>query len=124
MNTTVKQSTKKEVSTTNKANKGNKLASVANAPKVNTYKTNVLEVNAKYKELSKSLGFCRSVLLNDAKDLGLDNVFKAFLLATKNDKMKYEQLKANVRTSKAGNYSPFFVLQGLEKMRKAGKLGK
>lgn len=97
-------------------------ASNTKADKVTTYKTNVLEVNAKYKVLSKSLGFCRSVLLNDATELQLPKEFKTFLLATKKEQSKYEILKGYVRVSKAGNYSPFFVLQGLEKMRKAGKL--
>lgn len=97
-------------------------ASNTKADKVTTYKTNVLEVNAKYKVLSKSLGFCRSVLLNDATELQLPKEFKTFLLATKKEQSKYEILKGYVRVSKAGNYSPFFLLQGLEKMRKAGKL--
>lgn len=108
---------------------GVKAANVANAieksntAKVETnYHKNVLQVNAKYKVLSKSLGFCRQVLLDNATELQLDAKFKSFLLSTKKEQAKYEILKGYTRTSKAGNYSPFFVLQALEKMRKLGKL--
>lgn len=42
------------------------------AKTVSNYKENVLNVNAKLKTISKSLGYCRSVLTANAKAIGLN----------------------------------------------------
>jgi hypothetical protein len=78
------------------------------------YQTNVLAVNAELKKVQKSLGGCRSVLLQNAKEIGLNAVQKKLLTASKKPE-NYKVLLQYVRTSKAGNHSPFYLLQALHK---------
>lgn len=82
--------------------------------KVSTYKEHVLAVNKELKVQSKSLGGCRSILLTFASEIGLTPAHKKILQASKKQN-NYEILKKYVRTSKNGNYSPFYLLQALNK---------
>lgn len=82
------------------------------------YQTNVLAVNAELKKVQKSLGGCRSVLLQNAKEIGLNAVQKKLLTASKKPE-NYKVLLKYVRTSKAGNHSPFYLLQALHKHEEA-----
>ena len=82
--------------------------------KVSTYKMNVLEVNKALKTSTKSLGGARAILLNFASEIGLNANFVKILKASK-EPQNYKLLAEKVRTSKSGNYSPFFILQTLNK---------
>jgi len=79
------------------------------------YKVNVLGTNLNLKKELKSLGGCRSLLLNNAKEIGLNDKFALILRQSKKDESIYKFLAENVRTSKNGNYSPFYLLQFLHK---------
>ena len=74
---------------------------------VSTYKVNVLDVN---KELKQEL----PKLSNAIKLLELLTTNEKVLAALK--EVEYNKLKKATRKSKAGNYSPFFVLQALYKL--------
>lgn len=82
--------------------------------KVSDYKKEVLQVNAELKRQTKSLGGCRSILLAFADKINLCPVH-AKLLKESKDAKKYKVLQPLVRKSKAGNYSPFYLLQALRK---------
>lgn len=91
----------------------------------NTYQENVLNVNANYKKVSKSLGAIRSALIamdgttiEDAD--GNEVVFKLppftkkVLTTMKKNTEAYQFVKAQVRKSKDGeNTTVFYVLQKL-----------
>lgn len=79
-----------------------------------TYKIQVLGVNSELKKFNRSLGGCRSVLLNNSKEIGLTPLQVKILQATKKPEV-YKVLQEKVRTSKNGNYSPFYVLQAIYK---------
>ena len=86
--------------------------------KVDVYSTvygqNVLTVNQKLKATQKSLGGCRSVLLSLATEIELPAKFVNILKLSK-EQTNYKILQDKVRTSKTGNYSPFYLLQSLNK---------
>ena len=84
------------------------------------YQTNVLAVNAELKKVQKSLGGCRSVLLQNANEIGLNAVQKKLLKESKKPE-NYKVLLQYVRTSKKGNHSPFYLLQSLHKHEDALK---
>lgn len=86
--------------------------------KVSVYALNVLATNKNLKGEERTLSGSRSRLLSLAKEINLPPHYKAFLVKSKKDKNLYKQLVEVVRTSKSGNYSPFFVLQGLHKLDK------
>lgn len=86
------------------------------------YKENVLATNQRYKKaIHGSLGGVRTLILamNEAEkiEVGLNPIFEKVLNDSKGktaeNKAIYEFLKANVRTSKSGNYGIFFTLQSL-----------
>lgn len=83
--------------------------------KQSNYKVNVLGTNLNLKKELKSLGGCRAVLLNSRKEIKLYPKFAVILQKSKKDENLYKFLVKNVRTSKSGNYSPFYLLQFLHK---------
>jgi hypothetical protein len=97
----------------NESNKANKVQG-------SMYQKNVLMINASLKTQLKSLGGCRSVLLNFASEIELTPIQIKILKSTK-DQENYKLLQKQVRTSKSGNYSPFFLLQALYKNESAWK---
>lgn len=103
-------STTKTRTTVKKLTPGTKIAKVTLTP----YQVNVLNVNKALKSECKSLGGARSVLMTFSEVIKLAPKFVKILKASKS-KENYEILSGNVRTSKAGNYSPFYVLQSLHK---------
>lgn len=83
--------------------------------KVSNYKANVLNVNKELKIEAKSFnGACKILLALDAPNKSQKKLIRAIL----KDKVLYNIAIQNVRKSKAGNYSPFFVLQFLHKVEK------
>ena len=83
--------------------------------KQSNYKENVLSTNLNLKKELKSLGGCRALLLNNVKEIGLNSKFAQILRQSKKDEDLYKFLVTNVRTSKSGNHSPFYLLQFLHK---------
>ena len=75
------------------------------------YYLNVIKVNSDLNIELKSLGGARAKLLN-ATSIDLPAKDVKLLKCTK-DSNAYKILVANVRCSKTGNYSPFFILQAL-----------
>ena len=83
--------------------------------KQSNYKLNVLGTNLNLKKELKSLGGCRALLINNSKEIDLNTKFAQILRQSKKDENLYKFLVKNVRTSKSGNYSPFYLLQFLHK---------
>lgn len=88
--------------------------------KVDIYATNygkqVLTINADYKTANKTVGGCRSTLLNlhNEKLLTLQPYQIAILKASKKSQPVYEVLKKQCyHHPKTGNTSPFYLLQSL-----------
>jgi hypothetical protein len=82
--------------------------------KVSAYKVNVLNVNADYK--SKLKQECAKVghaikLLNDMKTVMPKEVSDFIKTIKQNKNGEYEKCANEVRYSKSGNTSPFFLLQ-------------
>lgn len=91
--------------------------------KVNAYKANVLGVNKDFKTTQKSLGGCVRMLLNFAPDIKLNPAYKRKLTAVKKDSKEFKEFSDLVRFNKDKNTtSPFYVLQALYKLDKAGEL--
>lgn len=84
---------------------------------LSAYQSNVLLTNLRLKAVNKSLGGCRAMLLNSANEIGLTPIQVKLLKASKEGE-NYRLLASLVRTSKAGNYSPFYLLQSLYKHEK------
>ena len=74
---------------------------------VSNYKVNVLQANKDLKQETKTLKGALQVLKILTKN---EEVLKAC------NEVEYQKLKKSCRKSKAGNYSPFFVLQALYKL--------
>lgn len=74
---------------------------------VSNYKVNVLQANKELKQETKTLKGSLQVLKILTKN---SEVLKAC------EEVDYQKLKKACRKSKAGNYSPFFVLQALYKL--------
>ncbi len=74
---------------------------------ISNYKANVLEANKELKQETKTLKGSLQVLKLLTKN---ESVLKAC------NEVDYQKLKKACRKSKAGNYSPFFVLQALYKL--------
>lgn len=88
--------------------------------KVDIYSTDygkqVLTINTDYKTANKTVGGCRSTLLNlhNEKLLTLQPYQIAILKASKKTKAVYEVLKKQCyHHPKTGNTSPFYLLQSL-----------
>jgi hypothetical protein len=79
------------------------------------YATQVLGVNRALKVETRSLGGCIKTLLNFSNEIGLDAQRVKVLRFVQKDNEAFKSFKGIVRISKAGNYSPFYVLQALNK---------
>lgn len=79
------------------------------------YQSQVLGVNRALKTENKSLGGCIRMIISNAANIGLDKNRLEILKFISKDNDAFKIFKANVRTSKAGNYSPFYVLQTINK---------
>lgn len=79
-----------------------------------TYRELVLNTNKTLKEESTKLGYCIKVLKN------FDQLPEELrpILERIETKKEYQKAVKNVRTSKAGKYTPFFLLQYLYKVHK------
>ena len=88
---------------------------MAKVKKVSEYKSQVLGVNRALKVEQKSLGGCIKTLLFHAKDINLDARRVKMLKFFQDDNSAFKAFKSVVRISKAGNNSPFYVLQALNK---------
>lgn len=84
------------------------------------YKKDVLNVNANLREFHNTLGGARAFILNSVSEGKIDvpSVFVKTLRESKKDKELYERMNAEVRRSKSGKVSPFYVLQWLYKNSK------
>lgn len=78
------------------------------------YEKDVLTVNRNLKKEVKSLGGARAILMQFAKEIKMSSRFVTILKLSK-EQINYKILESKVRTSKAGNYSPFYLLQSLNK---------
>lgn len=88
------------------------------AKTVNAYKSEVLAVNAQLKEYRATFGACRAMLLSfHGSDEFSLQPYQARLLKLSKVKANYEFILDLVRVSKAGNHSPFYILQCLKKHR-------
>lgn len=79
------------------------------------YKKQVLDVNANLKKESKTLGGAIKLLKALTDD---EQTLKSL------EAIEFKVLKKKCRKSKAGNYSPFFVLQALYKINKEAEQSK
>ena len=84
------------------------------------YQNQVIGVNRALKTERKSLGGCIKTLLMFHKEIGLDTTRTKVLRFIQKDDAAFKSFKKIVRTSKykgkdLGTYSPFYVLQALNK---------
>lgn len=79
------------------------------------YKSQVLGVNRALKTENRSFGGCVKTLLGFSKEIGLDAQRVKILRFIQKDDSAFKSFKGLVRTSKTGNYCPFYVLQALNK---------
>jgi len=84
------------------------------------YTNQVLNVNKRLKSERKSLGGCIKTLLIFSKEIELDATRIKILRFVQKDQEAFRSFKKLVRTSKykgkdLGTYSPFYVLQALNK---------
>jgi hypothetical protein len=86
--------------------------------KVSAYKMNVLNTNKALKRECKSLGGAVKVLWLFRDEIELSTQYIQILSQIRENDDVYATFKENVRVSKAGNYSPFFVLQAIHKALK------
>ncbi len=91
---------------------------MANTKKVSAYKMNVLNTNKALKRECKSLGGAVKVLWLFREEIELSTQYIQILSEIRENNEVYATFKDNVRVSKAGNYSPFFVLQAVHKALK------
>lgn len=104
MNATVSKTTKKVV----------KKVTV----KVSDYKKQVINSNAKLKSTHKTLGGCLKNMHHFSEEMGLTTSQKKVVKLLRGDGKAYAEFQKVCRKSKAGNYSPFFVLQAIYKASK------
>ncbi len=86
--------------------------------KVSAYKLNVLNTNKALKQERKSLGGAVRILWLFREEIKLSKEYVQILSVIRENNEVYASFKENVRVSKAGNYSPFFVLQAIHKALK------
>ncbi len=83
--------------------------------KLSAYKMNVLNTNKALKRECKSLGGAVKILWLFRDEIELSTQYIQILSEIRVNDDVYAVFKENVRVSKAGNYSPFFVLQAIHK---------
>ena len=89
--------------------------------KVSAYKKQVLDTNKALKTTHKTLGGCLKNMWFFRDDMALTNAQISVIRLLRDDKkgkLAYNEFKKVVRTSKSGNYSPFYVLQAMYKASK------
>lgn len=80
----------------------------------NNYRTNVLDVNANYKNVTKSVGGIRSLLLSVKTEIKLPAKTRDILMKSKKDKEVYDLINSEVRKCKDGTSTTvFYMLQKL-----------
>lgn len=87
---------------------------------VSAYQANVLNVNKALKTQRKTFGGCIKTLLMYGKEIGLSPRQIKVLRFVQKDKLAFDTFKSNTRTAHykgedLGTYSPFYVLQALNK---------
>ena len=82
------------------------------------YKSNVLDVNKKLKEEARTFGYSVKQLIAFAPIIGLDKTMLKNLQLINKDQDVYKQASLDVRKTKSGNYSAFYLLQYLYKISK------
>lgn len=80
----------------------------------NTYKANVLEVNAAFKIALRSTGQAIKILLASGSLLPAQEKYLK-MLQSKGNEAKYTKFDSTVRRTKANTITPFYVLQALHK---------
>lgn len=90
----------------------------AKVVKVTAYQTNVLSINRALKTETKTLNGALKILWMFREEIEMTESMAKLIKAIKEDKVIYHEFRKNCRVSKAGNYSPFFVLQAIHKARK------
>ena len=78
----------------------------------NNYKTEVLQVNANFKQALRTTGQCIKILL--ASEV-LNTKQIAFLKSLQKDDNKYSSFDAKIRRTKDNKIVPFYVLQAVYK---------
>lgn len=120
INNAKKANTKQAMNTTKKEVKVSpKETSKAKAKTEKKQSEYSLKVLVPYKELkkeSKTVGGARAILLTFAEKL--DSKVVQYLRESKKNQAIYEQMNKEVRRSKNGNVSPFYVLQYVYKQLK------
>jgi len=86
--------------------------------KVSAYTTNVLSTNKALKAECRTLGGALKLLWLFRDEIGMSEKWCKIVHLIRNDKDVYHNFRQNVRTSKKGNHSPFYVLQAIHKMFK------
>jgi hypothetical protein len=86
--------------------------------KVSAYATNVLSTNKALRTECKTLGGALKLLWMFREEIELGERYAKIVHLIRNDKDVYHNFRQNCRVSKAGNYSPFYVLQAIYKMFK------
>lgn len=92
--------------------------------KVSAYKQNVLNTNKALKVECKSLGGALKILWMFREEIDMGERYAKIIHLIRNDKDVYHNFRQNCRVSKAGNYSPFYVLQAVYKMFKLADANK
>ena len=92
---------------------------MAKSNKISAYKMNVLNTNKALKRECKSLGGAVKILWLFRDEIELSTQYIQILSEIRENNDVYATFKENVRVSKAGNYSPFFVLQAIHKAIKS-----
>ena len=80
------------------------------------YKRLVLNPNAELKKDKKTFGYCITYLLQFATPLKLEAKQVSILKAAKKDLKKSGLLEVTKPNAKTGNFSPFYVLQGIYRL--------
>jgi hypothetical protein len=89
--------------------------------KISEYTKNVIHTNRALKTEYKTLGGCVKQLLFFKKEMGLSKSYITILNGINKDSAIYKQFAKSVRSSKSGNYAPFFVLQAIHKSIQVAK---
>lgn len=85
---------------------------------ISDYTKNVINTNKNLKNEFKTLGGCLKQLYFFKDEMQLNPVYVAIIKFLREDTKAYEEFKKVCRTSKKGNYAPFFVLQAIHKSQK------
>ena len=86
--------------------------------KVSQYKKQVLETNKALRTTHKTLGGCLKNMWFFRDDMKLSKAQTTVVKLLRSDDKAYKSFQNICRKSKAGNYSPFYVLQAIYKASK------